>query len=280
MRIGSLWLALSLLPLLAACPASRPARLASAPAAATPHVQIISGSGPDPSPMVAVEAGPFRRGSLSGQGEEDERPQRLIYLDRFAIDRFTVSVAQYRHCVEAGACSKPDAEKLCNFAMADRDNHPVNCVSWDQARSYCRWAGKRLPTEAEWEKAARGNDGRIFPWGDRAPTCELANHSLGNERYCRSETVPVGDYPGSASPYGAVQMAGNVFNWVNDWHDREYYRISPERNPTGPVLGKYRVVRGGSWFSPAVDLRTTMRGLIPSPVRLNYVGFRCAKDLP
>jgi formylglycine-generating enzyme required for sulfatase activity len=272
-------LALSPALLLSACPRSRPAKGPNAAALPAPRVQILPGSGPDPAPMVLVEAGPFPRGSAAGQGEDDERPQRLIHLSAFALDRFAVSVAQYRKCVQASACSVPDGEKLCTYPMPDHDTHPVNCVSWDQASAYCKWAGKRLPTEAEWEKAARGTDARIFPWGQQDPNCSLANFALGNERYCRSQTVPVGDCASSASPYGAVQMAGNVFAWVADWHDREYYRVSPERDPTGPVLGKYRVVRGGSWFSPAVDLRATMRGLIPPAVRLNYVGFRCAKDV-
>lgn len=230
--------------------------------------------------MVLVAAGAFLRGSASGQGEEDERPQRWIDLGAFAIDRFAVSVAQYRRCMQASACSPPDHEKLCNLDVPERESHPINCVSWDQATAYCRWAGKRLPTEAEWEKAARGTDGRVFPWGNQEPHCNLANFALGNERYCRSQTVPVSDYAHAASPYGAVQMSGNVFQWVSDWHDREYYAVSPERNPTGPLVGKHRVVRGGSWFSPAVDLRVTMRGLLPSAVRLNYVGFRCAKNVP
>jgi len=263
------------------CPAPGPRRgTTTPPPLAQPTVQIVKGRGKDPAPMALVPAGSFLRGAAAGApGEDDERPQRLVHLDAFAIDQHAITVRQYRACVEAKACSVPDAEKLCTYSMEGRDEHPVNCVSWEQARLYCEWASERLPSEAEWEKAARGVDGRLYPWGNRAADCTLANFALGNERYCRSQTVPVTDHAASASPYGAVQMAGNVFSWVADLHDREYYAVAPERNPSGPVVGKHRVVRGGSWFSQAVDLRVTMRGLIPPEVRLNYVGFRCAQSM-
>jgi formylglycine-generating enzyme required for sulfatase activity len=257
-----------------------PPRPAPSIALPPPVVQIVAGRGKDPCPMALIGGGPFLRGSPPGVGEQDERPQRQLELDTYRIDRFAVTVAQYRRCVEARSCTAPDEEKLCNWGEASRkrDDHPVNCVSWEQATAYCAWAGKRLPTEAEWEKAARGTDGRLFPWGDTMPSCSLANYALGEERYCVGQTAPVGAYPASQSPFGVVQLAGNVFSWVADWHDKEYYALSPARNPTGPLVGKHRVVRGGSWFSPAVDLRVAIRNLIPSGVRLNYVGFRCVSS--
>jgi formylglycine-generating enzyme required for sulfatase activity len=299
------------LAFLAGCPASRPVKPQPTPGALPPAVvKILPGDGRDPTPMALIPAGPFLRGSPPGHGEEDERPQRVIALDAFAIDRYPVTVAQFRRCVAARACSAPESEKGCNYGgvplapaapaapAADeeapaapaapasqpvpREDHPVNCVSWSQAQSYCAWVGKRLPTEAEWEKAARGSDGRFFPWGNLDPSCERANYALGEEKYCVAGggTVAATAFEAAASPYGVVQMAGNVYNWVSDWHDREYYAVSPERNPTGAAVGKYRVVRGGSWFSRAADLRLTMRGLIPPQASFNYVGFRCARAVP
>ncbi len=298
-----------LLSLLAAagCPASRPAKPVAPPPTALPPatVKLLPGDSRDDATMAQIAAGPFLRGSPPGQGEEDERPQRVITLAAYAIDRYPVTVAQYRRCVAAKACGVPDSEKGCNWGGAppapaaagsgedaapapapaskpvSREDHPVNCVSWSQAQSYCAWVGKRLPTEAEWEKAARGSDGRFFPWGNEDPTCERANYALGEEKYCipGGGTASARSYERSASPFGVVQMAGNVYNWVSDWHDREYYAVSPEQNPTGAAVGKYRVVRGGSWFSRAADLRLTMRGLIPPQASFNYVGFRCARSL-
>ena len=239
--------------------------------------QFVAGRGRDTAPLCKVPAGPFLRGSRQGKGEPDESPQRTIELDTFYIDRFAVSVAQYRKCVEAKVCDEPEPDKECNYQESKRGQHPINCVSWNMANDYCHWAGKRLPTEAEWEKAARGVDGRLFPWGNKEPNCTLANFYKRKEnRYCRSRTVAVHEYKHSASPYGAVQMAGNTYEWVNDWYGKDTYSMSDRKNPGGPALGKYRVVRGGSWFSPALDLRSVLRGPLPPVMRLNYLGFRCA----
>ena len=258
----------------------------------------------DPSPMVLVPAGFFPRGSMPSDGEPDEAPHRNLYLDAFYLDRFAVTVGQYRKCLEAKVCSVPDTAKGCNWprqkkkpapgdeGLEDEEEpdersealrlnmaqHPITCISYFQADEYCRWAGKRLPTEAEWEKAARGASGRKYPWGDRAPSCALANFFLHKKKYCRSkgETAAVADFSGVPSPYGAVQLSGNVYQWIKDWYGKGYYGKADERNPLGPLHGKYRVVRGGSWFSPAVDLRATARGPLPPGMQLPYVGFRCA----
>jgi len=241
-----------------------------------PVVKIVTTPGNDGAPMAFVPAGTFVRGSRDGHGEPDESPRRLIYLDAFYIDQFEVTVARYRRCVEAGACGAPEQEKQCNWADAARTLDPVNCVSWNQSDEYCRWAGKRLPTEAEWEKAARGTDGRVYPWGAEAPNCTLANFYTGSHHYCRGRTVAATEYMHAASPYGAVQMAGNVYEWTADWYAKDAYARAPARNPRGPARGRHRVVRGGSWFTPGADLRVTLRGPVPPVVRFNYLGFRCA----
>ncbi len=270
---------LSLMVLLAAAlcgPGGAEARKKAPGGKAKVSIRIAQGLGNDGATMVYVPGGKFLRGSTSG--EPDVKPQRVIDMSAFYIDRFAVSQGQYRRCVEAGKCSAPEAEKGCNWTQQERETHPVNCVSWFQADEYCKWAGKRLPTEAQWEKAAVGPKPRTFPWGKKLPNCKLANyyHDVKKKKYCHGVTVPVDRYEAGQSPYGAVQMSGNVYQWVKDWYDKGYYRVSEARDPMGPHGGKYRVVRGGSWFSPVADLRATMRGPLPPVMKLNYLGFRCA----
>ena len=226
------------------------------------------------SDMVLVPAGEFVIGSNSGA--DDEQPEHRVYLDAFYIDKYEVTVDQYDKCVQSGKCTKPDEGGDCNWGKSDRGNHPINCVDWDQARTYCEWVGKRLPTEAEWEKAARGTDWRKYPWGDQDASCNYAVMDDGGNGCGKNSTWPVGSKPNGASPYGAMDMAGNVGEWVADRYGENYYKSNSNKNPKGPADGNYRVYRGGSWNLNAVNQRSSSRGRY-NPVGKNYnCGFRCA----
>lgn len=223
--------------------------------------------------MVYVPPGEFLMGSPDGAGAGDEHPQHKVYLSAYWIDRTEVTADQYRRCVEAGECMATASGSPCTYADAASTDHPVNCVDWNQAAAYCAWADKRLPTEAEWEKVARGADGRTYPWGEDAPDCGKAQYSG-----CEGHTVPVGSLPEGASPYGVFDMAGNVREWVADWYEAGYYSYSPIGNPSGPETGSLRVLRGGSWNDGGVDVRTATRLRYAPGDRNDFVGFRCARS--
>jgi formylglycine-generating enzyme required for sulfatase activity len=220
---------------------------------------------------------------------DDEKPRHTVALDAFWIDQTEVTNAQYRRCVEAGTCPEPSCERYWEaptYSEPAMANYPVVCVDWHDAKAYCGWAGVRLPTEAEWEKAARGTDGRRYPWGNtfdgsRVNFCDrTCEYDYGNtdayDGYPR--TAPVGSFPGGASPYGALDMVGNVSEWVVDWYDASYYNHSPARNPQGPDSGVYKVLRGGSWHTREVRVHTACRAMgYPSSTYFN-VGFRCAQQ--
>lgn len=206
------------------------------------------------------------------QCESDEKPGRTVYLDAYSIGTYEVTVADYRLCVEAGACSDKSLtdDGSCNWGKKDKDNHPINCVDWDQARTYCHWTGKRLPTEAEWEKAARGKeDRRMYPWGD--------SWDAKNTNTSVSGTVAVGSYAAGVSPYGVHDMAGNVWEWAQDWYDTDYYKQGGKRNPRGPDTGTSRVLRGGSWLNAAWNVRVAYRRWGEPGRGVVHVGFRCAQ---
>jgi eukaryotic-like serine/threonine-protein kinase len=201
----------------------------------------------------------------------EEEPQHPVWLDAFWIDRTEVTNAQYQECVAAGACRVAD---MPSFDPEGKPTHPVVEVTWADARSYCTWAGARLPTEAEWEKAARGTDARLYPWGNEPPDCKRANY-WGKEGGCVGTTAPVGSYPTGASPYGALDMAGNALEWVADWYGQDYYSASPDRNPTGPDSGPGRVLRGLGWGPSPVGPHVAIRIYTDPAKRGNSIGFRC-----
>jgi len=245
---------------------------------------------------VPVPAGEFFMGcneQVDAECNDDEKPGRRVYVKAFKIDKTEVTVAQYRQCVEAGACNgdgltmpfwagadneeHPEWAWACNWGKAERESHPINCLTWEQARAYCAWVGKRLPTEAEWEKAARGTDGRKYPWGNQGYGVVGQVANIADETAKRNQpnwavatgyddgyygTAPVGSFPAGASPYGALDMAGNVWQWTADWYDDDH---------------KFRAERGGSWFNqPSFTRASTRYGDAPT-LRGISTGFRCVQ---
>jgi len=230
----------------------------------------------DGTEMVLVPAGPFLMGSLPSDGDQDETPQRGVFLNAFWIDLYEVTFARYAKFSSATGVGKPVIPVLQDDPAKLMDpGQPVVAVSWNQASDYCRWLGKRLPTEAEWEKAARGERGTKYPWGNTFGQA-LANTQGDEDRF--AFTAPPGSFPSGRSPYGLYDMAGNVAEWVADWYDQNYYAKAPFESPTGPASGKHRVYRGGSWNDSPSNVRTAKRFTAAPHQTSAVIGFRCAKD--
>lgn len=266
-----------------------------------------------PEGMVRVPAGEFRMGAPADSGGlPDERPERLVFLDAFDIDRFEVTNEAYFRFVSKTGHRMPENNNPATTLWKDGrpmpgiERHPVVNVSWTDADAYCRWLGKRLPTEAEWEKAARGTDARRYPWGNQWDL-SLANSAsywagrtvefnsgvdweafwikgegarIAKEQGLNGEvlTMPVGSFRDAASVYGLFDMAGNVAEWVHDWYNPNYYPSASLTNPMGPDRGAIKSMRGGSWLKPAVSLRTSDRDWGTMDSRPSGTGFRCAQD--
>lgn len=254
------WLVLAVLGL-ALMVACRPLN----PQAGSTMVSSVDGA-----TLVFIPAGEFAMGSDESDldADPDERPQHTVYLDDFWIDRTEVTNDMYRKCVQIEKCSEPAHSP--HYDLAEYGAHPALGISWDQAVEYCTWTGRRLPTEAEWEKAARGTDGRLYPWGNEEPDPALLNFN-----HFADDTVEVGSYPAGASPYGVLDMAGNVWEWVADGYDEDYYTKSPRENPQGGASVNQRGLRGGSWNTEAHNVRAANR-FWGFPGRNDTDGFRCA----
>ncbi|MEP7133841.1 MAG: formylglycine-generating enzyme family protein [Chloroflexota bacterium] len=266
-----------------------------------------SATGKDGMMLLYVPAGKFTMGN--DNNGDDVKPAHLVYLDAFWIDQTEVTNEQYAMCISNGGCTHLSSTKSPTrsnyYGNPEFYNYPVIYVDWKQANAYCAWVGRQLPTEAQWEKAARGADGRVYPWGNTAP-----NDSLLNYNSAVRDTTEVGKYPDGKSPYGVYDMAGNVWEWVSDWYGGNYYQSSPSSNPLGPndpsgsveQAGYAQVLRGGSWYYEEGSLRSIFRyGVVPvdflvrsdtrswaipkyedtsvygrPPLGFGTVGFRCA----
>jgi len=230
--------------------------------------------------LVCVPAGEFLMGADEDDplAEDREKPQRQVYLDAYWIDQTEISNRQYAQCQSEGGCVRDMRSGDSSLTRTDYlgnpayNTYPTLIYLSQDAEEYCTWAGRRLPTEAEWEKAARGPDGRLYPWGNAELDCEYAN--FGD---CLGDTTAATSHPEGASPYGAFHMTGNVWEWVADWYDPNYYAGAPDRNPQGPPTGDYRVRRGGGWRSLDAHLRVTNRASgAPRHYFDGQMGFRCA----
>ncbi len=251
-----------------------PVEPASYEPTSTPVTKVRSKDGME---MVYVPEGKFTMGSTDSDADDDESPVREVRLDAYWIDKYEVSNGQYQKCVNAGKCTKPSytdsSTRSSYYGNAKYDNYPVVYVDWHQAKAYCEWAGGSLPTEAQWEKAARGKNGRKYPWGDESPNSNLVNYGE-----IKGDTTAVGSYPRGVSPYGAMDMAGNVWEWVLDWYGP--YDAAETNNPEGPGTGDYRVLRGGSWHFSNWGIRSAFRRYY-SPTSTDYsIGFRCVLPQP
>jgi formylglycine-generating enzyme required for sulfatase activity len=220
--------------------------------------------------VVKVPAGEFLMGSGEGQGERQERPQHGVQVSEFLIDKLEVTWRQLRRYAEASGTPLPPAP-----AWGHEEDYAASNVLWSEAQAYCEWVGGRLPTEAEWEKAARGTDGRLYPWGETWDA-DRCNSIEGGPHRPRS----AGSYTTCVSPYGVLEMSGGVWEWCGDWYGEGYYAESAAQDPTGPPAGSLRVLRGGSWLNQGLWLRPAYRHRNDPSSRNVHHGFRCVQGVP
>ena len=264
----------------------------TAEATSTPENMKISPA--DGMTQLLIPDGTFYMGGMDVYRENDEQPPHEVFISSFWMDQVEVTNGMYNLCVQAGECRPPVETRSDNreeyFGNPEYQDYPVVYVAWYDANAYCQWAGRRLPTEAEWERAARGDDFRVYPWGDERP-----DSSRGNFNYFVGDTTQVGQFPAGASPFGVLDMSGNVAEWVADYYDANYYAQGVSMNPTGPgARSQYfnRVVRGGTFQDVFKDVRVAARASVlgsnpnaDDPFSAEYlgtvspkIGFRCASD--
>jgi formylglycine-generating enzyme required for sulfatase activity len=231
------------------------------------------------SEMVIIPGGTFQMGS---EQVDNAKPAHMITLNSFLIDRYEVTNAGYAKCVAAKKCQAPidksSSTRVDYYSNEQYASYPVVNVSWDDADAYCRWRSARLPTEAEWEKAARGGvDGKQFPWGDTTPVCTYDKPNGAQIYNCPiKDTAAIASFP--PNHYNLFDMYGNVWEWVNDWYHVSYYNASLDNNPTGPGVGDFKVLRGNGWFPPS-ELQIAYRYHADPRTRYNFIGFRCAASV-
>lgn len=287
-------LVLALVPMaLVACPADDEAgeevgdtgtETADATEAGTDS-ETDTGSELDPN-LLEIPGGTFDMGCTADNGmcDPENQPAHSVTVSPYWIEATEVTVAAYKQCVDAGGCTEPGLVAPCSYSSPIAPQHPINCVTWQQATDYCTWKGRRLPTEAEWEFAARADSGRTYPWGSAEASCVFAHmFQMTSEQSTygcdTNDTAQVGSYPDGASPYGGLDMAGNVEEWVADWFSSTWYAESPADDPTGPAEGTQRSVRGGDFYDASpFNLRTVERARANPDIGAPERGFRCAAD--
>ena len=242
-----------------------------------------------PGSMILIPEGDFLMGN--NDGPKNERPEHKIWLDAYYIDRFEVTMEEYQKLLDENYSIEPPPLWDDGAAVSEASDRPAVGVRWTAAEKYCASIGKRLPTEAEWEKAARGTDGRRYPWGHMQPFVDIARYNQGVTGWVSytltlapvtsgvsGMSIRHGLKTGGKSPYGLYHMSGNAAEWVADWYDRYYYEDSPEKNPKGPEKGDRKVLRGGSWEDEPRNIRVTSRATAEPEFSDLTIGFRCAKD--